>query len=338
MKIKQNYNLSKLNTFGVDVNAKFFTEVEEEKELVELFNTPEFKQNNKIFLGGGSNVLFTKDFDGIVVLNKLKGIESIKEDTETITIRAMGGEMWNNLVLFAVSRGYWGIENLSLIPGTVGAAPIQNIGAYGVELKDTLLFVEAYEIDTGIKKIFSNEECELGYRDSIFKNKLKGKYFIVAVILKLNKLEEKKNTDYRVLKEYLEKNNIKIRNSKEVSEAVAAIRQSKLPDPKITGNAGSFFKNVFISKIELEKLQSSYPDIPFFEEEGIIKIPAGWLIEKCGWKGKKEGNVGVHNKQALILVNHGGASGAEIVELSNKIIKCVKDKFNLILSPEVNIV
>jgi UDP-N-acetylmuramate dehydrogenase len=338
MKIKQNYNLSKLNTFGVNVNAKFFTEIEEEKELIELFSAPEFKQNNKIFLGGGSNVLFTKDFDGMVVLNKLKGIEIVKEDAETITVRAMGGEMWNDLVLFTVNRGYWGIENLSLIPGTVGAAPIQNIGAYGAELKDALLFVEAYEIETGIKKIFSNEECELGYRDSVFKNKLKGKYFITAIILKLDKLGDKKNTEYRVLKEYLEKNNIKIRNSKDISEAVAAIRQSKLPDPKITGNAGSFFKNVFISRPELEKLQIAYPDISFFEEEGIIKIPAGWLIEKCGWKGKKEGNVGVHDKQALILVNYGEASGAEIVELSNKIIKCVKDKFNLILSPEVNIV
>ena len=337
MEITHNYNLSKLNTFGIDVNARFFAEMHKEEELAELFTMPEFKEQAKIFLGGGSNVLFTKDFDGMVILNRLKGIEIVEENAENAVIRAMGGEMWHDLVLFAVSRRYWGIENLSLIPGTVGAAPMQNIGAYGAELKDTLLFVESYEIDTGIKKIFSAKECELGYRDSIFKNRLKGRYFISAITLKLHK-QGKANVSYRALKEYLEKNNIEVKSPRDISEAVATIRRSKLPDPKVIGNAGSFFKNVFVSSVELEKLQAAYPDISSFEEDGMVKIPAGWLIERCGWKGKREGNVGVHDKQALVLINHGGATGAEILELSNKIIKCVKDKFDLILLPEVNIV
>ncbi|MBI2631324.1 UDP-N-acetylmuramate dehydrogenase [Candidatus Nomurabacteria bacterium] len=349
MKIKQNYNLSKLNTFGVDVNAKFFVEVKKEEEIAELFSLPEFKDNKKIFLGGGSNVLFTKDFDGIVILNKLKGIEILEQDEETVTVRAMGGEVWHDLVVFAVNRGYWGIENLSLIPGTVGAAPMQNIGAYGVELKNTLVSVEAYELETGIKKIFSGEECELGYRDSIFKNKLKEKYFISAITLKLSKIPQP-NLSYKILREFLEKparnashsdaggNNIQARNPKDISDAVAEIRRSKLPDPKIVGNAGSFFKNVFVTKEQLQKLQESYPDISYFEEDGAFKIPAGWLIEHAGWKGKREGRVGVHDKQALVLVNHGEATGAEIIELANKIIKCVKDKFDLTLAPEVNIV
>jgi UDP-N-acetylmuramate dehydrogenase len=337
MEIKQNYNLSKLNTFGIDANAKFFAELEKEEELRELFSMPEFKQNKKMFMGGGSNVLFTKDFDGMVILNKLKGIEILEQNEETVTIRAMGGVVWHDLVEFATERGYWGIENLSLIPGTVGAAPMQNIGAYGAELKNTLLSVEAYEIETGDKRIFSEEECELGYRDSIFKNKVKDKYFISAVTLKLKKYGQAE-IDYRVLKDHLEKNNIDPKTPKDVSEAVAEIRRSKLPDPKIVGNAGSFFKNVFVSPEQLEKLQEIYPDISFFEEDGVVKIPAGWLIEKCGFKGKREGNVGVHDRQALVLVNHGGASGAEIVELANKIITCVKDKFDLTLTPEVNIV
>lgn len=343
MKIKQNYNLSKLNTFGVDVNAKFFAEVEKEKDLSELFGMPKFKQNKKMFMGGGSNVLFTKDFDGIVILNKLKGIEVLEQDEETVTIRAMGGEIWHDLVVFAVNRGYWGIENLSLIPGTVGAAPMQNIGAYGAELKNTLVSVEAYEIETGDKRTFSGEECELGYRDSIFKNKVKDKYFIYAVTLKLKKNGEG-DIHYRILREYLEKNNIEAKNPRDISDAVAEIRRSKLPDPKIIGNAGSFFKNVFVSPEQLQKLQETYPDISFFEEDlpaqaGVIfKIPAGWLIEHSGWKGKREGNVGVHDKQALVLVNHGNATGAEIIDLANKIIKDVKDKFDLTLVAEVNIV
>ncbi|HEY4513662.1 MAG TPA: UDP-N-acetylmuramate dehydrogenase [Candidatus Paceibacterota bacterium] len=337
MEIKQDYNLSKLNTFGVDVSAKFFAALEKEKDIAELFQLPEFRENKKIFLGGGSNVLFTKDFEGIVVLNKLKGMEIVEEDQETATVRSMGGEIWHNMVIFAVSRGLWGIENLSLIPGTAGAAPMQNIGAYGAELKNTLLNVEAYEIETGEKKIFQKEECELGYRDSIFKNKVKGKYFISAVTLRLSK-RENKNLSYRILTDYLEQNKIKVNGPKDISDAVAAIRMSKLPDPKVIGNAGSFFKNVFVPEAQFKKLLEAYPDMPHFEEDGIIKIPSGWLIEKCGWKGFREGEVGVHSRQALVLVNHGKATGADLIDLAHKIIASVKEKFGLELSPEVNIV
>jgi UDP-N-acetylmuramate dehydrogenase len=263
-------------------------------------------------------------------------------------------------VNFAVSRGYWGIENLALIPGTVGAAPIQNIGAYGAELKGTLFSVEAFDLETGKKKIFTKAECKLGYRDSIFKNKAKGKYFISAVTLKLKKTGQP-NLSYKILSDFLEKNKIAVKNSKDIADAVSEIRRSKLPDPKIIGNAGSFFKNVLVEENQLKNLLEKFPAMPYFEEENTTsppapllvkerrgiqyKLPAGWLIEQCGprqggasWKGYREGNVGVHDKQALVLVNHGGATGAEILDLANKIIVSVKEKFGLELAPEVNIV
>ena len=337
MKIEKNYNLSKLNTFGISARAKFFVEIHSEDELQELFVLSEFKNNQKIFLGGGSNILFTEDFNGIIVLNKLKGMEILNEDAESIVIRSMSGENWHDLVVFTVRRGYWGIENLSLIPGTVGAAPMQNIGAYGAELKNVLENVETFDTATGIKRIFSREECKLGYRDSIFKNELKDKYFISAITLKLSKIGEK-NTSYKALQEHLEKNKIEVKNPKNISDAVIFIRQSKLPDPKVIGNAGSFFKNVFVKKEQLQKLRADYPDMPYFEEDGVNKIPAGWLIEQCGWKGRRVGNVGVHDKQALVLVNHGGATGTELVKLAKKIIISVKEKFGLELVPEVNLI
>jgi len=337
MKIKQNYDLSEFNTFGIQVYAEFFAEIKHEDELGDLFGLPEFKNNKRIFLGGGSNVLFTEDFKGLVILNKLKGIEILEENSETVTLRALGGENWHQFVLFSVNRGYWGLENLSLIPGTVAAAPMQNIGAYGVEIESVLENVETYEIETGQKKIFRMDECELGYRDSIFKNKLKGKYFISAIVVKLRK-EGKGKTDYKVLKEHLEKNKIEVKEPKDVSRAVVEIRQSKLPDPKDIGNAGSFFKNVFVVKEKLDELLQIYPAMPYFVEEEVFKIPAAWLIEQCGWKGHKEGNVGVHHKQALVLVNYGGGKGKEILELAYKIIASVKEKFGLELQPEVNIV
>ena len=362
MNIYRDYDLTKLNTFGVSAKARFFAAIINENDLASLFSAPEFKQNTKMFLGGGSNVLFTKDFDGMVVLNKLKGINILAEDSETVTVRSMGGEIWHDLVLFAVNRDYWGIENLSSIPGTVSAAPIQNIGAYGAELNDTLLNVEAFEIETGDKKIFNKKECQLGYRDSVFKNELKGQYFISAVTLKLSK-KEKKNVTYKILQEYLEKNKIEIKSPKDISEAVTSIRKGKLPDPAIIGNVGSFFKNVFLSrrsgseggtKSKLEELLKKYPEMPYFKEpvgalalsneNEMIKIPAGWLIEQTGpesgtsWKGKRFGRVGVHEKQALVLVNYGGATGAEILELAEKITISVREKFGLELIPEVNLI
>ena len=337
MKIEQNHNLSKLNTFGITAKAKFFVEVKNEEDLKDLFNSVEFKNNEKLFLGGGSNILFTKDFDGIVILNKLKGIEILRENNEEVLLKAMGGELWNDFVNFAVINNYWGVENLSLIPGSVGATPVQNIGAYGVEVKDIIENVEAYDINTGEKSIFNNKECEFGYRDSVFKNKLKGKYFISAVIFKLSKIPNL-NISYKVLKDYLNKNKIQIKNVKDISDAVAEIRRSKLPNPKILGNAGSFFKNVYITENELENFLEKYPQMPYFKEEEHVKIPAGWLIEKCGWKGKRVGNVGVHDKQALVLVNYGGASGEEVKNVAEQIIASVFEKFGLKLTLEVNIV
>lgn len=337
IEILKNYDLTKLNTFGIHAEACFFVEIKNEQDLIDLFQTSEFKENEKLFLGGGSNILFTKDFAGIVILNKLKGIEIVKENDENILIKAMGGEWWNDLVNFTVEHEFWGIENLSLIPGTVGATPVQNIGAYGVELKDTLKSVEAYEIETGKKTTFSKEECEFGYRDSVFKNKLRGQYFISAITLKLSKVPNK-NVRYRALQEYLDKNKIEVHSAKDISNAVTEIRRSKLPDPKVIGNAGSFFKNVFVEKSKLEELKKIYGDIPSFEEGSVVKIPAGWLIEQCGWKGKRIGNVGVHEKQALVLVNHGGATGEEIKNLAFEITDSVYQKFGLKLTPEVNLI
>ncbi|MCM2339003.1 MAG: UDP-N-acetylmuramate dehydrogenase [Burkholderiales bacterium] len=347
MEILKNYDLTKLNTFGVKAFAKFFFELKEEKDLGGLFLSSEFKNNEKLFLGSGSNILFTKDFDGIVILNSLKGISILKEDEDFVYIRALGGEKWHDLVLFSVDNGYWGMENLSLIPGTVGATPVQNIGAYGVEIKDVLENIEAYSIEDGQKKVFSNKECEFGYRESAFKNKLKGKYFISAVVFKLHK-KEKKNSDYKALQDYLKENNLEIKTSKDVSDAIIEIRRSKLPNPFVLGNAGSFFKNVYVNEEKLKELLNIFPEMPYFTEPsftkvsegkgGMIKIPAGFLIEMCGWKGKKVGNVGVHDKQALVIVNYGGATGEEIKKLSEDIISSVYSKFGLKLEREVNLI
>ncbi len=337
MEIRENYNLKDLNTFGVSAFARYFTEVSSEAELRSLFDNPIFKTQEKLILGGGSNILFTQNFDGFVILNKIKGIQILEEDDNNVTIKSMGGEIWHDLVVFTTDRGYWGIENLSLIPGTVGAAPMQNIGAYGGELRNTFVGLEGIHLGTGEKKFFSKEECNLGYRESVFKNEIKGEYFILSVTFKLSKKEDK-NLDYKILKEYLDKNKIEVSSSKDISEAVANIRRSKLPDWKVLGNAGSFFKNVFVSKSELEALREKYPDMPSFEEGKKFKIPTAWLIENCGWKGKRVGNVGVHDKQALILVNHGGADGEEIKSLATDIMQSVFEKFGLKLSMEVNLV
>lgn len=337
MEIIRDYDLQNLNTFRVPARARLFASVKTEKDLLSVFSAEEFKKSNKMFLGGGSNVLFTQDFDGIVLLNEIKGINIVGEDEDSVTIRAMGGEVWNDLVSFAVSGGYWGIENLALIYGTVAAAPMQNIGAYGAELKDVLVSVEAYDINTSEKKIFTNSECELGYRDSVFKNKLKGQYFISAITIKLSK-KEKKNISYKVLQEYLEKNNIKPNSSKDISDAVSAIRESKLPNPRVIGNAGSFFKNLFVTQGKLDELLEQFGDLSYFKEGDQIKVSSAWLIEQCGWKGKRVGNVGVHDKQALVLVNHGGGTGKEIKALADEIINSVSEKFGLELVPEVNLI
>ncbi|MCF7833729.1 MAG: UDP-N-acetylmuramate dehydrogenase [Candidatus Pacebacteria bacterium] len=333
----ENYDLTHLNTFGVKAKAKFFVELQEEGDIKELFSSDIFKENKKIFLGGGSNTLFVNDFDGLLVLNRLKGISILEENEESILLRVMSGENWHDFVMYSVNKGLWGIESLALIPGTVGGAPVQNIGAYGAEAKNTIVEVESYEMLNGEKKILQNNECQFGYRDSAFKNSLKGKVFISAVLFKLNK-KSSSVPKYEALDKYLKEKNLVIKTSKDISEAVIEVRQSKLPDPKIVGNSGSFFKNVFVQKEKIEDLQVGYPDLPFFEDEGIYKIPAGWLIEKAGWKGKSEGNVGVHDKQALVLINKGGATGMEVKNFSEKIIQSILEKFNLKLEREVNII
>lgn len=337
MQITENFDLTNLNTFGIPAKARFGAVVESEEDLKELFHNEIFRNNEKLFLGGGSNVLLTQDFPGIVVINKIKGIEVLEESEESVTLRAYGGEVWHDLVLFAIEKGLWGIENLSLIPGSVGAAPMQNIGAYGAELKNVIQTVEAYDINSSQKKIFTKEECNFGYRDSIFKQELKGKYFILAITIKLNKIRTA-NIEYRVLRQYLSENKIEVKTSKDVSEAVSAIRRSKLPDPKVIGNAGSFFKNVFMGRSQLEQLLKKYPDMPYFEEGEVIKIPAAWLIESSGWKGKREGSAGVHDRQALVLVNHGGATGKEIRNLAERVIESVYSKFGIRLETEVNLI
>ncbi|MFA7285866.1 MAG: UDP-N-acetylmuramate dehydrogenase [Candidatus Paceibacterota bacterium] len=337
MQILENYDLSKLNTFGVSARARFFVEIKSIDEVKELFSLSLFKNHSKLFLGGGSNILFTKDFDGIVVLNSLKGTEIINEDNDTVLVHSMGGESWDDLVTFAVERNFWGIENLALVPGTVGASPMQNIGAYGVELKDTLVKVYCIDIDTENEVVFDNHECNFGYRDSIFKNEMKDRYFITAIDVLLSK-KPNKNIEYKVLKNYIEEHNLKVETSKDVSNIVSTIRRSKLPDPKVLGNAGSFFKNVYVEETKFQELLLKYPEMPFFKEDDKIKIPTAWLIESCGFKGVRFGNVGIHDKQALILVNHGGATGLEVKNLAEQIISAVFKKFGITISMEVNLI
>ena len=288
-------------------------------------------------LGGGSNVLLTEDLKGLVIKNEIKGIYKMAETSDEVIIAIGGGESWHGLVMWAVENGLGGIENLSLIPGSVGAAPIQNIGAYGVELKDIFHQLEAIELDTGRMQIFNSNECQFGYRDSIFKNELKGRYFITKVILRLSKIHQL-NTSYGAVSEILMDSNIENPTIRDVSNAVIKIRQIKLPDPAEIGNSGSFFKNPEIEITHFQQLRSLFPNIVFYEiSSGKIKIPAGWLIETAGWKGKRVGDVGTHEKQALVLINHGNATGIDILNLANRIQYDVIEKFGISLMPEVNI-
>ena len=337
MDIKKDVSLKSLNTFGLDIKAAFFAEVRTIDDLIDLLKKPEYRNIPKLILGGGSNVLFTRDFPGLVIKNVLKGKEIVREDQDHIWIKSMSGEVWHELVLFAINKNLGGIENLSLIPGSVGAAPIQNIGAYGVELKEVFEELEALNVETGQLQKFSATECRFGYRDSVFKQELKGKYFITSVVLRLNKHPEF-NISYGAIKETLEEMGGKDLTVKAVSDAVCKIRSSKLPDPKEIGNAGSFFKNPEISADQYNVLKGRVGDIPGYPlPDGNVKVPAGWLIEQCGWKGKRVGNTGSHKFQSLVLVNYGGARGEEIKDLANAIQKSVKEKFDIELLPEVNI-
>ncbi|MEQ8525817.1 UDP-N-acetylmuramate dehydrogenase [Gracilimonas sp.] len=335
--IQENFNLSDYNTMGIAAKARYFVSVKSVEELKNLLADTRFYNTPKFIISGGSNVLFVSDYDGLVIHVDIKGISIEHEDEIQVKLNAGAGENWHQLVLYCVEKGWGGIENLSLIPGSVGAAPIQNIGAYGVELEEVFDSLEAVELETGEVKSFSKDECRFGYRDSVFKNELKGRFVIVNVRLKLQK-SPTLNTSYRALSEKLEEEGIGDPSIKDISQAVIEIRQSKLPDPTEIGNTGSFFKNPVITKNQFQDLKSAYPEIPSYPDGEKVKVPAAWLIDQCGWKGKRFGDAGVHKMQALVIVNYGKATGKEIWNLAQKIQVSVKDRFGVLLTPEVNIV
>lgn len=338
MLIHNNFNLKALNTFGIEAYAKHYCELNHENEFSTLLKNQLFTISEKLILGGGSNILFTKNFDGFVLHNKIKGI-SIVDDTEAFQIVKVGaGENWHEFVLWTIDHQLGGLENLSLIPGCVGASPMQNIGAYGVEIKDTFHQLEALELNSGDKKVFSNIDCNFGYRESIFKNKVKNKYLITNVFFKLKKTPSL-NTSYGAINEELSKLSITNPSIKDVSNAVIKIRQSKLPDPKELGNAGSFFKNPEVDAETFHQLKKTFPKIVSYPLPGNrYKLAAGWLIEDCGLKGYELNNAAVHIKQALVIVNKGNCSGKDVLELSNYVIQKVFNKFGVTLEREVNII
>lgn len=337
MQWTNNQDLSQLNTFGLPVTAAKFKEVHSATDIIDCIQEGVF-ESKFLLLGGGSNVLFTNDYSGFVLLNKLEGRELIEENEDFVLLKIGSGENWHQTVLYCIEHNYCGIENLSLIPGSVGAAPIQNIGAYGVELKDVLHEVHYVDLTTGKELVVGNEDCQFGYRTSIFKTSLKGKVFITSVVLKLSKTPNLKLSYGAIESELAARNHTKI-GIREVSDAVIAIRQSKLPDPKELGNSGSFFKNPVIPASTFAEIQKQHPEIPNYPAgENHIKLAAGWLIEQCGWKGKRVGETGSHAKQALVLVNYGNAKGNEIYHLAQDIIASVKKQFGVELEPEVNII
>jgi UDP-N-acetylmuramate dehydrogenase len=337
MQIHHNHSLKKINTFRVDAKAKLFVEIFSEEELRKILTDTMFKSERKVIIGGGSNILFTKDFEGLIIKVSISGIKVIDEDNDSVLVEAGAGVIWDELVKYCVERNYGGIENLALIPGTVGASPIQNIGAYGQELAYTFVSLNGVFIETGEQRTFSKNECKFSYRSSIFKEELKNKFIVTSVRLNFKK-NPKPNVTYKALSDYLAKNGIRNPTIKEVSSAVAEIRKSKLPDPLKVGNAGSFFKNPVVGEGSFRKLKTEYSSIfSFPSESGQIKIPAGWLIEKCGWKGKRVGDVGTSPDHALVICNFGNASGMEILEFAMRIKEEVTNKFEIILEEEVNI-
>jgi len=343
MQIQKDFSLRKYNTFGVQAFAKYFATFFSGQELKECL-TENRNKLPKMILGGGSNILFTKDFDGLVLQNEIPGIDIIFEDEEFVHIRVGAGVKWHHFVLFCVNRNLGGVENLSLIPGKAGASPMQNIGAYGVEIKDVFYQLEALHLKELVKQKFSASDCKFGYRESVFKNKYKDQFAILNVTYRLRK-NPVFNISYAAIESELEKMKIQQLTVKAVSDAIIRIRTSKLPDPAIIGNAGSFFKNPLITKEKLLKIQSQQlfkndfgGHIPFYKtDEDNLKIPAGWLIEQCGWKGFRKGDAGCYEKQALVLVNYGNATGGDIYNLSEEIKISVKEKFDIELEREVNI-
>jgi len=336
LQIHENVSLQNFNTFGIDASARYFVEINHEDDLVELFLDPQWKTIERLVIGGGSNLLLTQNFNGLVIRMNIRGIEHRINHTD-VFIEAGGGEVWNDLVNYAVKWEFAGLENMSLIPGSVGASPIQNIGAYGVELKDVFDSCRAFEITTGEFKTFDKAACQFGYRDSIFKQH-KGEFIIVSVKFHLS-LVANINTRYGAIEQELNNRGIVNPTIKDISQVVSHIRVSKLPDPSTIGNAGSFFKNPVIPVTEFEPVKAQYPDVVNYPAgEGLVKLAAGWMIEQCGWKGKVVGNTGTWKNQALVLVNHGGATGEEVYGLSSQIIDSVYTKFGVMLEREVNII
>lgn len=337
MQIQHNISLKPFNTFGIDVKAKRFISISSAAELKTIYTSE--SNSAKFILGGGSNMLLTKNIDALVLHLNLKGIEIISQNEENVLVKAMTGENWHEFVLWTLNHDFGGLENLSLIPGNVGTSPIQNIGAYGVELKDTFHSCEVLNLETLEIETFSNADCNFDYRNSIFKQEAKGKYIILSVVFKLTTKNHVLHTNYGAIATELEQMKVSQPTIQSISKAVISIRESKLPDPKKIGNSGSFFKNPIITKQEFLKLQSSFPKAPHYVvSDNEIKVPAGWLIETAGFKGKTLGNYGVHKKQALVLVNYGGATGIDILELSRLIQKTVKRLFDITIEAEVNII
>ncbi len=337
MDIQKEISLKPYNTFGIDAKARYFIEINSVEDLRQALQLEEYPE--KFILSGGSNMLITGDINALVLHINIKGIEIVEEDNDQVILKSMAGENWHNLVLWTLEKGYGGLENMSLIPGNTGTAPIQNIGAYGVELRDTFVSCEALNVADLTLKRFTKDDCRFGYRDSYFKNEGKGKYIITSVTLELTKRHHRLNTSYGAIESELEKKGISDPNIKDISNAVIAIRQTKLPDPKVLGNSGSFFKNPILSKSEFHTFTKDHPNAPFYTiSDDTYKIPAGWLIEQAGYKGRRFGDAGIHKDQALVLVNYGNATGQELIDLAWKIIEAVEKKFGIRIEPEVNII
>ena len=337
MHIQENFSLKNYNTFGIEAKAKLFVAVNSVTELQTILR--ENSNKKKFLLGGGSNMLLTQDIDALVIHVNLKGKKIVQENEDFVWVESMAGENWHEFVLWTIDQDFGGLENMSLIPGNVGTTPVQNIGAYGTEIKDTFVSCEAIRIDNQESKIFTKDECNFGYRESIFKHDVKDQFIITSVVFKLTKRNHKINTSYGDITKELQNQNVTLPTLKDVSNAVIAIRKSKLPDPKELGNSGSFFKNPIISKTKFQKIQAKFPDIKFYELSATeVKVPAGWLIENAGLKGYRKNDAGVHKNQALVIVNYGNATGQEILELSKFVQKTVFDKYEIAIEAEVNVI
>ncbi|WP_026951572.1 UDP-N-acetylmuramate dehydrogenase [Algoriphagus mannitolivorans] len=337
MNIQENISLKPFNTFGIDQTARFFVTVRSIEDLKEALQFAKAENLEVFILGGGSNILLTQDLDLLVVKLEINGIKLLREDSEHVWVKSGAGEIWHDFVMYAIEQEWAGIENLSLIPGTVGASPMQNIGAYGVEIKDVFESLEALNRESLEIEVFDAESCRFGYRESVFKNELKGQYIICSVTFRLRK-QPVFQTSYGAIQDTLAKNGVKTLSIRAISDAVIEIRQSKLPDPKVIGNSGSFFKNPTVSFEKYEELKDKFPAIPGYPQDKGVKLAAGWLIEQAGWKGYRNGQIGVHDKQALVLVNHGEGKGKDLMNLSQKIQDSIFEKFGVQLQPEVNFI